>query len=216
MGSISSVLDCQQPRSSSSVDDFFSPGSPGPEAGGGLAGVSEIVFLGTGSSAGTPMISCCTNPESECVACRSAIKDGWRTKNMRGNPSLLIRYRGEADTASAVQGDTSGHRNIIIDCGKTFKSSVLRIFPGLKERRVDALVITHGLLAPTTPRSPESLEPHVITIQNCYASICVGPDTQSLVRERLNLGKSLSNPRILFCPPPTGSTNNRHEHERTS
>ena len=121
---------------------------------------------------------------------------------MRGNPSLLIRYRGEADTASAVQGDTSGHRNIIIDCGKTFKSSVLRIFPGLKERRVDALVITHGLLTPTTPWSPESPEPDVLTNQNRQASICVGPETQSLVRERLNLGKFLSNPRIEILPPP--------------
>eukprot|EP00290_Baffinella_frigidus_P056696 CAMPEP_0180371670 /NCGR_PEP_ID=MMETSP0989-20121125/19975_1 /TAXON_ID=697907 /ORGANISM="non described non described, Strain CCMP2293" /LENGTH=341 /DNA_ID=CAMNT_0022367773 /DNA_START=58 /DNA_END=1080 /DNA_ORIENTATION=+ len=141
MGAFSSVLDCQPHSSSADVD--FTSGSA--EAGGGRLGVSEIVFLGTGSSAGTPMISCVVNPDSECVACRLATRDGPTSKNYRGNPSLMIRYRGAAEVKDAEEegGGTSGHRNIIIDCGKTFKASVLRFFPGIKERHIDALVITH-------------------------------------------------------------------------
>ncbi|KAJ1484064.1 hypothetical protein T484DRAFT_1746780 [Baffinella frigidus] len=93
------------------------------------------------------MISCVVNPDSECVACRLATRDGPTSKNYRGNPSLMIRYRGAAEVKDAEEegGGTSGHRNIIIDCGKTFKASVLRFFPGIKERHIDALVITHGL-----------------------------------------------------------------------
>jgi len=120
-----------------------------PEAAGGREGISEIVFLGTGSSAGTPMISCVVNPDSDCVACRSAIRDGPRSKNTRGNPSLLIRYRGSASS----DGESSGHQNIIIDCGKTFKASIMRIFPGIQERKIDALVITHGTKPSGTERA---------------------------------------------------------------
>eukprot|EP00960_Hanusia_phi_P056338 763234-Hanusia_phi.AAC.2 len=52
------------------------------------------------------------------------------SKNRRGNPSLLIRYRGtKRDPQGDVDGSGSETKNILIDAGKTFKESVLRWFP---------------------------------------------------------------------------------------
>ena len=34
---------------------------------------SEIIFMGTGSSSGTPNLKCIMNPESACIACQDAM-----------------------------------------------------------------------------------------------------------------------------------------------
>jgi phosphoribosyl 1,2-cyclic phosphodiesterase len=56
-------------------------------------------------------------------------------KDYRCNPSILIRYRG---------GDFIGEKNILVDCGKTFRESVIRWFPRHKVSSVDAVLLSHG------------------------------------------------------------------------
>jgi hypothetical protein len=67
--------------------------------------IGELIFLGTGTSAGTPRPKCVINPDSECTVCRDAVTRGpSRSRNWRGNPSLLIRYRaGDSDTTRNIQ-----------------------------------------------------------------------------------------------------------------
>ncbi|GAY38552.1 hypothetical protein CUMW_037550 [Citrus unshiu] len=75
---------------------------------------SEIVFMGTGTSEGIPRVSCLTNPSKKCLVCTKAVEPG--NKNRRLNTSILIRYPGP-----------SGRRNILIDAGKFFYHSALRL-----------------------------------------------------------------------------------------
>lgn len=73
----------------------------------------EIVFLGTGSSMGTPVIGC------DCPVCRSG-----DPRNQRSRASLFVR---------------AGDRHLLIDAGPDLRNQMLR--EGI--RRVDAVLITH-------------------------------------------------------------------------
>jgi phosphoribosyl 1,2-cyclic phosphodiesterase len=57
-----------------------------------------------------------------------------RSRNIRNNPSALISY-------AHPDGRTI---NILIDCGKTFRSAVLNCFPTLGVDHIDALILTHA------------------------------------------------------------------------
>mmetsp|Transcript_20356 Transcript_20356/g.67983 ORF Transcript_20356/g.67983 Transcript_20356/m.67983 type:complete len:319 (-) Transcript_20356:3196-4152(-) len=106
-------------------------------------GSSEIIFLGTGSSSGLPSVRCALSPGGGCPCCKEAMSNP-DSKNRRGNPSLLIRYRGgKRDNPGDVDGGSGEAKNILIDAGKTFKESVLRWFPKFGIRTVDAIVLTH-------------------------------------------------------------------------
>ena len=73
----------------------------------------RLVFLGTGTSHGVPMIGC------SCSTCQSQ-----DPRDQRTNASLLI--------------DT-GSRNILIDCGRDFRLQALRE----RLNRIDHLLLTH-------------------------------------------------------------------------
>ena len=73
----------------------------------------RLVFLGSGTSHGVPMIGC------SCTTCRS--RD---PRDNRTNASLLIE---------------TGKKNILIDCGRDFRHQALR--EGLT--RVDHVLLTH-------------------------------------------------------------------------
>jgi len=73
----------------------------------------RLVFLGTGTSHGVPMIGC------SCATCRSE-----DPRDRRTNASLLIETAG---------------RCILIDCGRDFRQQALRE----NLRRVDGLFLTH-------------------------------------------------------------------------
>jgi len=97
--------------------------------GGGL--MSEIVFMGSGSSSGNPNLRCVMDPASKCPVCTHAMANS-DSKNRRGNPSLLIRHRGAGRLTT-----------ILIDVGKTFKQSAVRWFSKYNVEQVDAIVLTH-------------------------------------------------------------------------
>merc|ERR1719235_944189 len=95
---------------------------------------ARLVFLGAGSSSGIPTLSCLTNPaDPPCRVCHEA-NDNPQSKNHRGNPSLLIQLCDETNVI---------RRNVLIDAGKTFASSVARFFPKFGVRGVDSLIVSH-------------------------------------------------------------------------
>lgn len=98
-------------------------------------GVGRIVFLGSGPSTALPDLRCVANgaAHGRCRTCTRA-RRGPRNKNFRGNVSLLITIPGSAGQPA---------RHIIIDCGKTFRSAVLRFFHKLGVDGVDAIILTH-------------------------------------------------------------------------
>jgi len=86
---------------------------------------SEIIFIGSGPSGLIPRVSCLTEPLKEdgrrrCKVCEDAYLNH-NSKNRRGNTSLLIRYAHP----------DGNFRNILIDCGKSFRYYLLCLCDGL-------------------------------------------------------------------------------------
>ncbi len=103
-----------------------------------LHSLSEIIFLGTGSSSGTPMVSCVMKGQEGCEVCKECMKNP-HSQNVRNNPSLLIRYRQASDISSQSAAredlepeDQNCTATIVIDVGKTFKRSALNWFSKYK------------------------------------------------------------------------------------
>ena len=94
----------------------------------------EIVFLGTGTSEGVPRVSCLTNG-SNCKVCNDAVKPN--SKNRRLNTSLLLKLK-----------NSETQKNIIIDAGKFFYQSAIKLFPEHNVNSIDAVSYTH-LTLPT-------------------------------------------------------------------
>jgi len=85
-----------------------------------------VIFIGSGSSSGTPKIGCIQS-DKPCDVCADSVKVN--SKNRRRNPSLMIQYK---------------KKNIMIDCGKSFRDAIVDCI--LKHRIVgiDAVILTHS------------------------------------------------------------------------
>lgn len=83
----------------------------------------ELIFLGTGTSSGVPMIGC------DCEVCHS---DDPRDKRTR--PSVLIRYPNPASS------DDAPLRHILIDTTPDLREQALR----QNLHRMDAVIFTHA------------------------------------------------------------------------
>ena len=116
---------------------------------------SFFSLLGTGSSASVPWLHCVISPATSCETCKEALSNPVRkcvfdspqynscqqclpalqgSKNRRNNPSAVLSH---------VNRD--GRRvNIMIDCGKTFRDTVVKSFPPLGIDHLDAVLLTHG------------------------------------------------------------------------
>tara|TARA_B100001996_G_scaffold109221_5_gene82627 strand:+ start:2215 stop:3072 length:858 start_codon:yes stop_codon:yes gene_type:complete len=90
----------------------------------------EIVFLGTGTSEGVPRVSCLTN-DSNCIVCNDAVKPN--SKNRRLNTSILLKITNQKT-----------QKNIIIDAGKFFYQSAIKLFPIHNVDSIDAVILTHA------------------------------------------------------------------------
>lgn len=86
--------------------------------------MSKIVFLGTGTSSGVPLVSCLL--KNDCETCNDTKKKN--SKNKRGNTSLVIKYK---------------KKNILIDVGKFFYQSAIEWFPCHNITSIDSILITH-------------------------------------------------------------------------
>ncbi|MBB6428227.1 MBL fold metallo-hydrolase [Algisphaera agarilytica] len=93
----------------------------------------ELLFLGSGTSAGIPMIGC------GCAVCRS---DDPRDK--RDRPSVLIRYDDPSltveDTHTEFNPKQTGRRQILIDTAPDMRQQMMRE----SISRLDAVIFTHA------------------------------------------------------------------------
>ncbi|KAL0097743.1 beta-lactamase-like protein [Phycomyces blakesleeanus] len=89
-----------------------------------MATLVEIVFIGTGTSAGVPNINCLTHPKTICTVCRSAITAEGR-KNMRKNTAMVVRFKRNGDKP-------------------TDRVSAIEIFSRYGIRELDGVILTHG------------------------------------------------------------------------
>eukprot|EP01080_Neovahlkampfia_damariscottae_P011316 gene11316-4128_t len=96
----------------------------------------KLIFIGTGTSAGVPLVSCLTKPQGPCPTCSDAIKPN--SKNRRRNTSILLQKE--------VNGES---KNLLIDCGKFFFQSAIDIFPKYKITKIDSVLLTHEHLDAT-------------------------------------------------------------------
>ena len=78
---------------------------------------SEILFLGTGSSLGTPVAIHLMNPDirdpSTLISREAAEGDPRENRNYRCNPSIMVRHRTPSEDGSAVV-----EKNIVVDVGE--------------------------------------------------------------------------------------------------
>lgn len=93
----------------------------------------ELLFLGTGTSAGVPMIGC------GCDVCRSD-----DPRDRRDRPSVLIRYDDpdlpHDEKHVAFNPKQAGRRQVLIDAGPELRQQALRE----NISRIDALMFTHA------------------------------------------------------------------------
>lgn len=93
----------------------------------------ELLFLGTGTSAGVPMIGC------GCAVCRSD-----DPRDRRDRPSVLIRYDDPDlrldEKHVAFHPDQAGKRQVLIDACPELRQQALRE----NISRIDALFLTHA------------------------------------------------------------------------
>jgi phosphoribosyl 1,2-cyclic phosphate phosphodiesterase len=87
----------------------------------------ELIFLGTGTSAGVPMIAC------DCPTCQS---DDPRDRRTR--PSVLVRYSGGSRGGGGGAGDPI--RQVLIDTTPELRLQAL----SQKLSRLDGVFYTHG------------------------------------------------------------------------
>lgn len=93
----------------------------------------ELIFLGSGTSAGIPMIGC------GCAVCRSD-----DPRDRRDRPSVLIRYNDPTfridDKHAAFDSRQVGQRQVLIDTSPEMRQQMLRE----SISRLDAVIFTHA------------------------------------------------------------------------
>ncbi|KEG14456.1 PhnP protein [Trypanosoma grayi] len=91
------------------------------------------LIVGAGSSTSTPMLSCIATG-SPCPTCAEALERPRSSRNHRLNPSFLLQMRHPTDGTV---------HNILIDCGKTFRESAIKVLSTVGVADLSALLLTH-------------------------------------------------------------------------
>lgn len=97
----------------------------------GIRSEMEVVVLGSGPSSSVPSIRCLL-ANAQCTVCSEAHANP-HSRNRRLNPSVLVRN---------LAGGSE--RNLLVDCGKTFREAALRVLPPLGVTAVHSVLLTHG------------------------------------------------------------------------
>ena len=106
-------------------------------------GTFDVCILGSGVSTGVPMMNHvfageCPKAETRRKSdgksvCLEAYENP-RSKNARGNVSILVRYTPDGSDKTAT---------IMVDAGKTMRPACLKSFPIIGAQSIDALLLTH-------------------------------------------------------------------------
>lgn len=129
--------------------------------------INRIAFLGTGASSSLPDLRCVVTgaTSGDCEVCTRA-SSGVDDPNFRGNVCMLL---------TIVDGGGRS-RQILIDCGKTFRAAALRFFGRLGVDGVDAILITHdhadALLGLDDIRSVQRYDPVQRLVLDSTAVFC--------------------------------------------
>ncbi len=95
--------------------------------------IKRILFLGTGTSGSLPNITCLSKEETTCICKNYFIHP--QHPDVRNNTSILV----------TIVDKHNGHdKNILVDCGKNFRSSILNYFSLHKIGTIDAVLLSHG------------------------------------------------------------------------
>ena len=140
-----------------------------------MPAVSTFTILGSGASSGVPFLGCVLEDPGSglpgcCAVCRDAHEHPLSSPNRRGNVSCALRFQ---------RPDGGGEFNVVVDCGKTFRDTVARVWPRLAPplRRVDALLLSHphadafmgmDCLREVAPKA----QIHVYLHEPTYAHVC--------------------------------------------
>jgi len=145
-----------------------------------------FTILGSGASSGVPFLGCVLEDPagvpSCCAVCRDAHEHPF-SPNRRGNVSCALRF---------PRPDGGGDFTVVVDCGKTFRDTVARVWPRLEPplRRMDALLLSHAhadafmgmdCLREVSPASPIHVYCHAPTYQRvCLAFPYLVPRADAL------------------------------------
>eukprot|EP00659_Diplonema_papillatum_P004445 gene4445-6887_t len=94
--------------------------------------------MGSGSSAGCPVIRCIVQDDIHCQVCEAAAADPQSVYH-RGPPMLLV----EVADKGGPTGFAGDKTVVLIDCGPGFKSNAVRFLPKLNVHHLDAVALTH-------------------------------------------------------------------------
>eukprot|EP00760_Papus_ankaliazontas_P036116 PhM_4_TR8202/c0_g1_i1/m.2725 len=99
--------------------------------------LSKFILLGVGSSTGTPKLGCTLNPKGACPQCRDATSSPTTSRNARANPCALAVLECDDDDPAKPP------RHVLIDCGKTFRETALRLFASIGVTYISDVILTH-------------------------------------------------------------------------
>jgi phosphoribosyl 1,2-cyclic phosphodiesterase len=108
------------------------------------ARVASVRIIGAGSSSSTPMLMCATTA-TPCTQCAEAVALGYASKNHRLNPSLLVQIQAPLTNVNTGDGGSDSSRlfNVVVDVGKTFRESALKVLVPLQVSRIDTVLLSH-------------------------------------------------------------------------
>ena len=118
--------------------------------------LQTAVIVGAGSSSSTPKISCIVASPVSCATCKEAAENP-TSMNHRLNPCFLLQFRvgdpilqnSDDDTLIVKQSNKLKQSsctptfNVLVDCGKTFRESALKVFPSHQVKELRAVLLTH-------------------------------------------------------------------------
>lgn len=107
-----------------------------------LLEVVRAVVVGSGASSSTPKLDCLLGSQP-CAVCLDAAS-ATASRNNRLNPSFLIQLMRKFENVEGGTPQEEGQLfNILIDCGKTFRQSVLKTLMPLGVRHLNTVLLTH-------------------------------------------------------------------------
>ena len=142
---------------------------------------SRFAVLGSGASTASPWLQCIISQDNCCPICKEACANPTMSYNVRNNVSALLTFYPNNNNNTATENTP---KHVMIDAGKTMRSTIWKCFPQLKVSGIDALLLTHAHadaylgLDDLRDISPKSTLPIYLTqstydiIENAFPYLC--------------------------------------------